>query len=81
MVQLLVKAGAKASALTPAILKPRRDNTIRNAVRDSIPLLQRADASFSKGSGWISCHDNSLTAMTVGSARKRGVRIDGQTAR
>ena len=80
MVELLAKFGAKASAVSPAILKPRRDNTIQGAVQDSIPLLQRADASFSAGSGCISCHDNSLTAMTVGVARKRGVRIDEQTA-
>ena len=80
IVQLLVKSGAKASAVTSAVLKPRRENTIRSAVQDSIPLLQRADASFSTRSGCISCHDNSLTAMTVGLARKRGIRIDEETA-
>jgi hypothetical protein len=76
----LVKSGAKASAAIPAILKPRRENTIRSAVQDSIPLLQRADATFSTRSGCISCHDNSLTAMAVGLARKRGFRIDEETA-
>jgi ankyrin repeat protein len=80
VVQLLAKSGAKASVGTPAVLKPRRDNTIRSAVQDSIPLLQRTDANFSTGSGCISCHDNSLTAMTVGLARKRGLRIDEQIA-
>jgi ankyrin repeat protein len=78
--QFLEKFGAKASALTPAVLKPRHDNTIRSAVQDSIPLLQRADANFTTRSGCISCHDNSLTAMTVGLARKRGFRIDEETA-
>ena len=78
--QYLVKSGAKASAATPVALKPRRDNMIRNAVQDSIPLLQRSDAAFSNGSGCISCHNNSLSAMTMGIARKRGFRIDEQTA-
>src|SRR5215471_18876260 len=80
IVQWLVQSGAKASVVTPVALKPRRDNSIHNAVQDSIPLLQRADASFSTKSGCISCHNNSLTAMTIGSARKRGFRIDEQAA-
>jgi ankyrin repeat protein len=80
IVQLLVKSGAKASAATPAVLKPRPENSIAKAVQDSIPLLQRADANFAAKSGCISCHDNSLTAMTVGLARKHGFRIDEPTA-
>jgi len=80
IVQLLVKSGAKAGETRAPATKLRRDNSIRNAVQDSIPLLQRADANFGAKSGCISCHDNSLTAMTVGLARKRGFRIDEQTA-
>jgi hypothetical protein len=64
----------------PVLLKPRPENTIRRAVQDSIPLLQHADATFAAKSGCISCHNNSLTAMTIGLARKRGIRIDEQTA-
>jgi ankyrin repeat protein len=51
VVQLLVKSGAKASAATPAVLKPRPDNSIAKAVQDSLPLLQRADANFAAKSG------------------------------
>jgi ankyrin repeat protein len=80
VVQLLVKSGAKPGDADPVTLKPRRENSIRNAVQDSLPLLQKADANFSTNSGCISCHDNSLTAMTVGLARKRGFRIDEKTA-
>jgi N-acyl-D-amino-acid deacylase len=43
-------------------------------------LLQRADFNFSKDAGCISCHNNSMEAMTVGFARKRGIRIDEKTA-
>jgi Squalene-hopene cyclase C-terminal domain/Prenyltransferase and squalene oxidase repeat len=32
--------------------------------------------NFAKGSGCISCHSNSLTAMTVGAAKKQGFHID-----
>jgi ankyrin repeat protein len=80
IVQTLVKAGAKASAESPVALKPRRENTIRDAIKDSLPLLQRTDANFANNSGCISCHNNSLPAMTVGLARKRGFQPDEKTA-
>jgi len=80
VVQLLVESGARGSITSPVALKPRSQNNIRSAVQDSLPLLQRADREFTSRSGCISCHNNSLTAMTVGLARKRGLRIDEQTA-
>lgn len=80
IVALLVKSGAKASPETAMTLRPRHDNTIRSAVQDSLPLLQRADYNFSKNAGCTSCHNNSMEAMTVGLARKRGIRVDEQTA-
>jgi hypothetical protein len=80
IVQTLVKAGAKASPEVDMALKPRRENTLRDAVKDSIPLLQRTDANFASNSGCISCHNNSLPAMTVGLARKRGFQMDEKTA-
>jgi len=76
VVQLLLKSGAKPGAAKPAVLTWRRDNTIARAVQDSIPLLQRADANFINKSGCVSCHDNSLTAMTMSLTRKRGIEID-----
>ncbi|HLJ92279.1 MAG TPA: ankyrin repeat domain-containing protein [Gemmataceae bacterium] len=80
IVDLLVKSGAKAGPETPLALQPRPDNTIRSAVQDSLPLLQRADSYFTKNAGCFSCHNNSMEAMAVGLARKRGLRIDEQTA-
>ncbi|MGA8741244.1 MAG: ankyrin repeat domain-containing protein [Terracidiphilus sp.] len=76
VVKLLEKSGAKPGPLTPVSLSMRRDNTIQRAVQDSIPHLQRADTNFITNSGCVSCHDNSLTAMTMGLARKRGFNID-----
>src|SRR5581483_2627586 len=80
IVELLLKAGARARAETPPAPKPRRRNTVREAVQDCLPLLQHADASFAKNASCFSCHDNSMEAMTIGQARKRGFRIDEVTA-
>jgi ankyrin repeat protein len=44
VVEWLVKSGAKGTAASPPVLKPRRENTIQSAIQGSIPLLQRADA-------------------------------------
>ena len=71
VVKLLEKSGAKPSQIVPVSLSMRRDNSIQRAVQDTIPHLQRADTNFITNSGCISCHDNSLTAMTMGISRKR----------
>jgi hypothetical protein len=76
VVQLLEKAGAKPSPFTPVAMHFKTDNGVRRAVQDSIPLLQRADTNFVKNSGCVSCHNNSLTSMTMGLSRKRGFQID-----
>jgi len=80
IVDLLVKSGAKASPETPVKLRRKQANSIRSAVQDSLPLLQRADSYFTKSTGCFSCHNNSMQAMALGFARKRGLRIDEQTA-
>jgi ankyrin repeat protein len=80
VLEFLVASGAKDSGATPVVLNPRFKNEIRGAIQDSIPLLQRADANFVTNSGCVSCHNNSLTAMTMGLARKQGFRIDEKTA-
>ncbi|MDP9050070.1 MAG: ankyrin repeat domain-containing protein [Acidobacteriota bacterium] len=80
VVNLLLASGAKEGGPTPVVLTPRLKNDIRLAIQDSIPLLQTADANFANKSGCVSCHNNSLTAMTVGLARKQGFHIDEATA-
>ncbi len=76
----LVASGAKEVAPPPLTLHWRVDADMRGSIQDSIPLLQRADATFAKNSGCVSCHNNSLTAMTVGMARSKGFEIDEKTA-
>ena len=80
VVDVLVKAGAKSSQQTTPVLKPVRGNTIQAAIQRSIPLIQRADANFPAKTGCISCHNNSLAAMTTSLARRSGFRVDEQTA-
>jgi ankyrin repeat protein len=82
VVDLLLKSGA-TGAVTAAPVQPvsmRRGNTIQAAVPSSLPLLQRTDASFVPKAGCFSCHNQSLTAMAVGLARKKGFQVDEQTA-
>jgi hypothetical protein len=80
VLEFLVASGAKDSPATPVVLNPRFKNEIRGAIQDSIPLLQRADFNFSTNAGCVSCRNNSLTAMTLGLARKQGFVIDEKSA-
>jgi ankyrin repeat protein len=80
VLEFLVASGAKDTSLKPVVLNARFKNEIRGAIQDSLPLLQRADANFVTSSGCVSCHNNSLTAMTMGLARKQGFQIDEKTA-
>ena len=80
IVEWLVKSGAKGTAPSKPVLKPRRDNTVQSAIQASIPLLQRADANFVPKAACISCHNNSLAALTVGAARKSGFGVDDKIA-
>jgi ankyrin repeat protein len=52
----------------------------RDAVSRAIPLLQRADTRFISKAGCVSCHNNTLTAMTVAAARAKKIPVDEQIA-
>ncbi len=80
VVDLLVAAGAtRDPASAPPTAVPAR--SARDAVERALPLLQKTDVSFLKKSGCVSCHNNSLTAMTVAVSRKQGFRVDDAIAR
>jgi hypothetical protein len=81
VVDLLVKAGAK-EGIAPAtpIPSPKPAGSVRAALERSIPLLQRTDSIFMKKASCASCHHNTLTAMTVATARKNGLAVDEQIA-
>ncbi len=82
VVDLLIKAGA-ADAAAPAgpDAAPAPAASVRAAVLRSLPLLQQNDVAFLKKSGCVSCHNNTLTAMTVATARQKRLPIDEQIAR
>jgi ankyrin repeat protein len=82
VVEMLIKSGAREGG--PArewFAKPAPASSVRAALARSIPLLQRADVSFLQKAGCVSCHNNTLTAMTVATARQRGFQVDDQIAR
>jgi len=81
-VDLLLKSGGRPGEMgaSPAVeAKPAK--SIRAAVERSIPLLQRSDATFLRKAGCVSCHNNTLAAVAVATARGRGVRVDEESAR
>jgi ankyrin repeat protein len=86
ILDLLLKAGAKEEPRAPTATStsaPAKPKTysVSSAIQKSLPLLQRSDAAFVRGSGCASCHNNSLTAMTVAAARKAGFAVNESTAR
>jgi Ankyrin repeats (3 copies)/Squalene-hopene cyclase C-terminal domain len=82
VVDLLVQSGAKPGReVVLSNIKPKPAASVRAAVERSLPLLQRADVTFLRKSGCVSCHHNSLTAMTVSTARKAGFPVDEKAAR
>jgi ankyrin repeat protein len=77
LVDLLVKAGARdLSPPAAPVPAPHPAASARAAVERSLPLLQRSDQTFLRKSGCVSCHNNSLTAMTTALARTRGFPVD-----
>jgi hypothetical protein len=81
VVEALVAAGGTEgrAVVTPAISYVT-GNDVQSAVRRSLPLLQRTGLQFYERSGCLSCHHNSLTAMTVAAARRKGFPIDEKAA-
>jgi N-acyl-D-amino-acid deacylase len=55
--------------------------SVRAALERSLPALQRADVAFLQKAGCVSCHNNSLTAMTIASARAKGLTLNEQIAK
>ncbi len=85
IVDLLRKSGAleaQAAAVPAAVAaSPAPAASPKDAIARTIPLLQKTDGVFLKKSGCVSCHNNTLTAMSVAAARGRGVRVDESMAK
>jgi hypothetical protein len=81
LVDALRRAGVKDEGAPPPLLKPKPSGSVRGALDRSLPLLQRADVAFIQRAGCVSCHNNSLTAMTMVAVRGKGARVDEHIAR
>lgn len=81
VVELLLKAGAREVAPVDNPWRPKPAASVRQAVERALPLIQRNDETFLRKSGCVSCHNNSLAALTVAAARRRGFRVDEQEVR
>jgi ankyrin repeat protein len=78
---MLRKAGAPEPRSTIRVPEPLAENTVREAIERSLPLLQRIGEPVYKLRGCTSCHHNTLPALTVAMARSRGFRVDEAAAR
>jgi len=80
--EVLGRAGAPSAGrpvTRPPTLVPAA--TPDEAIRRSLPLLQRTALRFYEKSGCVSCHHNSVAQMTVAAARARGIAVDESAAR
>jgi ankyrin repeat protein len=78
--ELLVKAGAKEVKEEwpkPAGGAP----TVQAAVKKILPLLEMSGEQVFKSRGCVSCHNNSLPAMTVALARSKGFAVNEEQAK
>jgi ankyrin repeat protein len=80
LVEALTEAGVRNESPVPFEARPKPAASARIALERSIPALQRTDVAFFQKAGCVSCHSNSLTAMTVAAARVKGVPVDEQIA-
>jgi hypothetical protein len=79
-VDLLVKSGAKPVQEEwpkPAGGAP----SVEGAVKKAIPLIEMSGEPGWKARHCVSCHSNSLPAMTVGLARKKGFVVNDEQAK
>ena len=79
--ELLVQAGARP--VHEDFPKPAGDRPLdaHAAVAKVLPLLEKSGEAIFKNRGCVSCHNNSLPAMTVALARQKGFPVDEAQAK
>jgi ankyrin repeat protein len=83
VIQMLERTGGTSTpaARTPsASIVPVADLKPEAAIAKSIALLQLSGTGFFKESGCVGCHHQNFTAMAVGAARRKGIRVDADAA-
>ena len=78
LVDALTEAGVRDETPPPSPLQSKPAASAREAIERVLPALQRAGVAFLARAGCVSCHNNSLTAMTTAAARVKGVRVNEQ---
>jgi ankyrin repeat protein len=81
LAKALEEAGATDGGPAPVPVRAKPAASVRAAIDRSIPALQRADVAFLDRAGCVSCHNNSLTAMTVVAARAARIPVNEGIAR
>ena len=82
IVELLEKSGAVEGNPAPApTITYLPAASAKAAVERSLPLLQKSDEMFLQKSACVSCHNNSLTAMTLSVVRTSGIPVDETSAK
>jgi ankyrin repeat protein len=76
---LLVQAGAKE--VREEWPKAAGGSDARAAVEKILPLIEMSGEAVFKSRGCVSCHNNSLPAMTVALARKKGLAVNEAQAK
>jgi ankyrin repeat protein len=78
--QLLAKAGAKE--VREDWPKPAGGSPdARTAIKKILSTLEMSGEAVFKSRGCVSCHNNSLPAMTVGLARRKGFQVNEEQAK
>jgi ankyrin repeat protein len=77
---LLIKAGANA-VTEPWPRRSKGAVSAQAAVKKVLPLLEMGGEPVFRSRGCVSCHNNSLPAMTVSLARKKGFPVNEEQAR
>jgi len=78
-VDLLSKAGAKG--IKDEWPKATGIASAEEAIRKVLPLLETSGEPLFKNRSCVSCHSNSLPAMTVALARKKGFAVNDEQAK
>jgi len=81
LVDALTQAGISGESSVTPELRRKPAASARVAMERILPLLQRSDVAFFSKGGCVSCHNNSLTAMTIAAARAIGVKVNDQIAK
>ncbi|MEO8367793.1 MAG: ankyrin repeat domain-containing protein [Candidatus Solibacter sp.] len=81
LAEAFTRAGAAEEPATAPELQRQAASSPKIAVERILPALQRADVAFLERGGCVSCHNNSLTSMSVAAARSKGVKVNEQIAR